>query len=222
LANILHIHHAIDPIIERVQIPYLIFMVSKPCCPSKISFKNVNTPSQTMGVMSTPNAGGTAPLINFSKGSVGQTANAKGNSLRLVVGYHEMTTRHSMAKENTLRNGPRTFAKGWTHGSVSERRRAEDWRRMLASAAVAVMSATGRRFRLVVVLEPAAVTVVEAIVDRDAAGTAGAKALHPGRDRDRAATATDTESNKLESMIGWAKRDIKLARMYTERMRRRR
>ena len=48
-----------------------------------------------MGVMSTTNAGGTAPLISRKRGSVGQTARKKGKSLRLVVGFHEITTLHS-------------------------------------------------------------------------------------------------------------------------------
>ena len=162
-------------------------MVSNPCCPSNISLKKVNTPSHTMGVMSTPKAGGTAPRISLSKGSVGHTANAKGNSLRLVVGYHEMTTRHNMANENMLRNGPRTLARGWTQGSVSERRRVADWTASTAEAVVVVTSATGRTFRLL-------------MVEMAAAGTAdvgGTKAAHPGMATARAAD----RSNNLEGMV---------------------
>mmetsp|Transcript_36854 Transcript_36854/g.80641 ORF Transcript_36854/g.80641 Transcript_36854/m.80641 type:complete len:232 (-) Transcript_36854:61-756(-) len=106
--------------------PYLIFIVKRPCCPHSTSFKKVNSPSQTMGVISTPNAGGTAPLMSRKRGSVGQTARKKGKSLTLVVGYHEITTLHSMANENRLRNGPRMLNRGWTHGSVSARRSEAD------------------------------------------------------------------------------------------------
>eukprot|EP00550_Attheya_septentrionalis_P001499 CAMPEP_0198292202 /NCGR_PEP_ID=MMETSP1449-20131203/10647_1 /TAXON_ID=420275 /ORGANISM="Attheya septentrionalis, Strain CCMP2084" /LENGTH=173 /DNA_ID=CAMNT_0043990999 /DNA_START=289 /DNA_END=810 /DNA_ORIENTATION=+ len=72
-----------------------------------------------MGVISTPKAGGTAPRMSLNRGSVGHTATLKGNSFTLVVGYHEMTTRQSMAKENRLRNGSNTEASGCTQGSVS-------------------------------------------------------------------------------------------------------
>ena len=165
-------------------IPYLIFMVNKPCCPNNISLKKVNTPNHTIGVMSTPKAGGTAPRISLSKGSVGHTAKANGNSLRLVVGYHDMTTRHSMAKENMLRNGPRTLARGWTQGSVSERRRVADWTASTYMCAVVVTSATGRTFRL----------VVETAAAVDVGGT---KAAHP-----EAATARAADrSNNLEGMV---------------------
>lgn len=168
-------------------IPYLIFMVNNPCCPNNISLKKVKTPNQTIGVMSTPKAGGTAPRINFSRGSVGHTANAKGNSLRLVVGYHEMTTRHSMAKEKMLRNGPRTLARGWTQGSVSERRRVAEWTAVVSR--MVVMSATGRTFMLLVEMAAA-----------EAADAGGTKAAHPGRDEAATARAT-ARSDTLESMV---------------------
>lgn len=48
-----------------------------------------------MGVISTPNAGGTVPRIARRSGSVGQTATMYGNSLRFDLGYHEMTMRQS-------------------------------------------------------------------------------------------------------------------------------
>lgn len=70
-------------------------MTKSPCCPNKISFKKVKTPNQTMGVMSTPKAGGTAPRVNFKSGSVGQTTKLKGGLFTSVVGYHDMTTRQS-------------------------------------------------------------------------------------------------------------------------------
>lgn len=76
-------------------IPYLIFIVSNPCCPNKISFTKLNNPSHTTGVMSTPNAGGTDPLTRRRSGSVGQTIRLNGSSLTFAVGYHERTMRHS-------------------------------------------------------------------------------------------------------------------------------
>ena len=76
-------------------IPYFIFIVNKPCCPKRISLKNVNIASQTIGVISTPKAGGTDPLISLNNGSVGQATILYGGSLRLALGYHEITTRHS-------------------------------------------------------------------------------------------------------------------------------
>eukprot|EP01083_Nonionella_stella_P232074 819026_1 len=75
--------------------------------------------SHTIGVMSTPNAGGTLPLTNRRSGSVGHTAKLYGNSLSLAVGYHEITTRHSIAKEKRFRKGPSTMYKGWTQASTS-------------------------------------------------------------------------------------------------------
>ena len=176
-------------------------MVNNPCCPNNISLKKVKIPNQTMGVMSTPKAGGTAPRINLSSGSVGHTAKAKGNSFRLVVGYHEMTTRHSIMKENMLRKGPRTLARGWTQGSVSERRRVADWTAsmgimvVMSMGMVVVMSATGRTFMLVV--EVAAADVVAAAGRVEAMGT---KAAHPGRDEAATARAAD-RSNTLGDMI---------------------
>jgi len=72
--------------------------------------KKENIPSQTIGVMSTPNAGGIDPLIIFSNGSVGHTAILKGASLRLLPGYQDITMRQSMRTEKMLRNGPKTLA----------------------------------------------------------------------------------------------------------------
>jgi hypothetical protein len=124
-------------------------MVNRPCCPSNISLKKVKIANQTIGVMSTPKAGGTEPRIRRKNGSVGHTARLNGTSLRFAVGYHEITTRHSfamigknmndepnlilqkifprnlfiqhtMAKERMLRKGPSTFASGCTQASVSE------------------------------------------------------------------------------------------------------
>mmetsp|Transcript_20118 Transcript_20118/g.24038 ORF Transcript_20118/g.24038 Transcript_20118/m.24038 type:complete len:92 (-) Transcript_20118:249-524(-) len=79
-----------------------------------------------MGVISTPNAGGIDPRISFNNGSVGQTAILKGSSLSFADGYHEMTTRQSMANEKMLKNGPKTDANGLTQGSVSESKMEDD------------------------------------------------------------------------------------------------
>ena len=77
------------------QIPYFIFIVNNPCCPNNISLMKLNNPSHTTGVISTPNAGGTDPLTNRSKGSVGQTIRLNGTSFKLAVGYQERTMRHN-------------------------------------------------------------------------------------------------------------------------------
>lgn len=143
-----------------------------------------------MGVMSTPNAGGTAPRISLSSGSVGHTASANGNSFRLLVGYHEMTTRHSMAKEKMLRKGPRTLARGCTQGSVSESRSEADCRASTLLP-MAVTSATGSRFMLV---------------------AGGTNAAHPGRDATATrATASNNWTNDLEreSMVARERRKEK-------------
>ncbi len=60
---------------------------------------NVKIANQNTGVMSTPKAGGICPLTSLSKGSDGQATIAQGNSLRLVSGYQDATTRHSIAKD---------------------------------------------------------------------------------------------------------------------------
>lgn len=77
------------------QIPYFIFIVNSPCCPSRISFTSVKNPNQTTGVISTPNAGGIEPLTNLKRGSVGQTATLNGNSFSSAEGYHDITMRQS-------------------------------------------------------------------------------------------------------------------------------
>ena len=71
-------------------------MVSSPCCPSMISWTKVKNPNHTIGVMSTPKAGGMALRIARKNGSVGQTTTDHGNSLTFVVGYHDNTTRQSL------------------------------------------------------------------------------------------------------------------------------
>lgn len=100
--------------------PYFIFIVKSPCWPKKISFMNENSPNQTTGVISTPNAGGIDPLTNLSNGSVGHTIILKGTSFALALGYQDNTILHSMANEKKFRNGPRTADSGCTHASVSD------------------------------------------------------------------------------------------------------
>mmetsp|Transcript_5101 Transcript_5101/g.6591 ORF Transcript_5101/g.6591 Transcript_5101/m.6591 type:complete len:176 (-) Transcript_5101:227-754(-) len=100
--------------------PYLIFIVKRPCWPINISLKNVKIANHTIGVISTPKAGGTDPLINLSNGSVGQATILYGVSLRFALGYHEITTRQSIANEKIFKNGPKTAAKGFTQASVSD------------------------------------------------------------------------------------------------------
>jgi len=80
---------------------------------------NVKIANQNTGVMSTPKAGGICPLTSLNKGSDGQATIAQGNSLRLVSGYQDATTRHSIAKDMKFKNGPNTVAVGFTQASVS-------------------------------------------------------------------------------------------------------
>ena len=61
---------------------------------------NENSPNQTTGVISTPNAGGIDPLTNLSKGSVGHTIILKGTSFALALGYQDNTILHSMADQS--------------------------------------------------------------------------------------------------------------------------
>jgi hypothetical protein len=51
--------------------------------------------NHTIGVISTPKAGGTDPLIILNNGSVGHTTILYGASFKFAFGYHEMTTRQS-------------------------------------------------------------------------------------------------------------------------------
>jgi hypothetical protein len=85
--------HSLHTITLSLYIPYLIFIVNKPCCPSRISWIKVKIASQKTGVMSTPNAGGTKPLATLRSGSVGTTKKIHGTSFTFVLGYHESTTR---------------------------------------------------------------------------------------------------------------------------------
>ena len=57
-------------------------------------------PSHTIGVMSTPKAGGTAPRMARNKGSVGHATIFHGNSFNFVAGYQDKTTRHSLGWKN--------------------------------------------------------------------------------------------------------------------------
>lgn len=94
-------------------------MTRRPCCPSRISFRNVNIANQKTGVMSTPKAGGTTPFTSRSNGSVGHATKTHGTALRFVSGYQDATTRHSIANDIKFRKGPRTKAVGCTQASVS-------------------------------------------------------------------------------------------------------
>mmetsp|Transcript_4164 Transcript_4164/g.10814 ORF Transcript_4164/g.10814 Transcript_4164/m.10814 type:complete len:171 (+) Transcript_4164:243-755(+) len=96
-------------------------MTNKPCCPSKISLMNVKIANQNTGVMSTPKAGGMLPFASLNRGSDGHATMAHGNSLRFVSGYHDATTRHSIAKDMKFRKGPSAVAVGFTQASVSAR-----------------------------------------------------------------------------------------------------
>lgn len=94
-------------------------MTNKPCCPNKISLMNVKIANQNTGVMSTPKAGGILPFASLNKGSDGHATIAQGNSLSLVSGYQDATTRHSIAKDMKFKNGPSTIEVGFTQASVS-------------------------------------------------------------------------------------------------------
>ena len=79
----------------------------------------VNKPSQAIGVISTPNAGGMTPRTARNSGSVGMTNSTQGKSVDLVVGYQDKTTRANMANDMIFKKGSRKAAVGLTHGSVS-------------------------------------------------------------------------------------------------------
>lgn len=72
--------------------PYLIFNVNRPCWPRKISCRNVLIASQTIGLTSTPKAGGTRERVGRRSHSVGRTMKEKGGELRSDFGYHDITT----------------------------------------------------------------------------------------------------------------------------------
>ena len=52
-------------------------------------------PNHTMGVISTPKAGGMLPRRTLRSGSVGHATMFQGDSFKFVVGYQERTTRHN-------------------------------------------------------------------------------------------------------------------------------
>lgn len=146
---LMNVSHLSFPRHFWAQIPYFSFMVSKPCCPRRISCKKVKIPNHTMGVMSTPKAGGMLPRRTLKSGSVGHATMFQGDSFKFMVGYQERTTRHNyyitkerggesvcvpqqqnhrvqktqnvctMAKDSRLRLGSNTRDRGCTHGSVS-------------------------------------------------------------------------------------------------------
>mmetsp|Transcript_68113 Transcript_68113/g.156302 ORF Transcript_68113/g.156302 Transcript_68113/m.156302 type:complete len:220 (-) Transcript_68113:117-776(-) len=93
--------------------------VRMPCGPSATSLTKLATISHTIGLMSTPNAGGTTPRVNASRGSVGQATKLKGASFRSMLGYQESTIRASMAKLKTAKKGPNTVDVGSTHAGTS-------------------------------------------------------------------------------------------------------
>jgi len=62
-------------------------MVSKPCCPSKISRKRVQIPTQSTGVMSTPPRGGINFRVGARKGSVGRATRLQGSFANSSWGY---------------------------------------------------------------------------------------------------------------------------------------
>ena len=99
---------------------------------------NVKTPSQKMGVMSTPKAGGIVPRTAFNNGSVGNTAKIHGISFTFVAGYQLNTTLKIMAKDIKFNNGSKNAETGRTHGSVSERMTELE----AAPAAAAVLTAS--------------------------------------------------------------------------------
>ena len=61
------------------------------------------TASQTIGLMSTPKAGGTMLLVGLKSHSVGKTTKEKGGLARSVLGYHDITTLHSMRNDRRFR-----------------------------------------------------------------------------------------------------------------------
>ena len=85
-----------------------------PCCPVRISCKKLRRLIQTIAETSTPNAGGTNSLTGTRSGSVGQTIALKGRMVKSVLGYHDMTVRHTnrkfIPKIKASRTGDITFA----------------------------------------------------------------------------------------------------------------
>lgn len=75
--------------------------------------------NQKTGVTSTPKAGGMTPFTALRRGSVGRTTAIQGKSVILVLGYHDKTTRQSMAKEKMFNEMSKTEASGCTQGSVA-------------------------------------------------------------------------------------------------------
>lgn len=78
------------------------------------------TASQTIGLTSTPNAGGTTALVGLSIHSVGSTIILKGNDVKFVFGYHDITILESIRRERMFRKISPDRAAGATHDSVCD------------------------------------------------------------------------------------------------------
>ena len=78
------------------------------------------TASQTIGLTSTPNAGGTTALVGLSIHSVGSTIILNGNDVKLVFGYHDITILESIRRERMFRKISPDRAAGATHDSVCD------------------------------------------------------------------------------------------------------
>eukprot|EP00624_Nannochloropsis_granulata_P002015 evm.model.NODE_19488_length_45021_cov_26.593590.8 len=82
---------------------------------TKISRKKLRKANQIMGLMSTPNAGGTITRVTCRKGSVGQAMMLAGSLFRSTWGYHDSTIRTKKANPPKSRMGSMIVLAGATH-----------------------------------------------------------------------------------------------------------
>jgi hypothetical protein len=80
-------------------------ILSSPCCPTKSSLTKLNSPTQMIGVISTPPMGGTILRRGTKKGSVGTLITLKGKRLRSSWGYQVKTIRKIKRKIISPRRG---------------------------------------------------------------------------------------------------------------------
>ena len=89
--------------------------VRMPWSLTKISRKKLRNANQIIGLMSTPNAGGTTTRVTCRKGSVGQAIMLAGSLFRSTWGYHDSTIRIRKANPPKSRMGSMIVLAGATH-----------------------------------------------------------------------------------------------------------
>lgn len=94
-----------------------------PCCPSKISCKNEQIMTQTMGLTSTPNAGGTTALVGLKIGSVGQATRFCGALLRSTCRDHpeQQNNGHTATKSLEREGGAMERVRGGMRSRTRKR-----------------------------------------------------------------------------------------------------